>query len=442
MRVGFIGLGKLGMPCAVAMQMKGHDVMGYDINSSLMNNKPRSYLEAGPDKTGNFNHWMFKHPIKFGSVREVVLHSEIIFLAVQTPHLRRYEGTTRIPKERVDFDYSYLEAAVKNLSEEIYSCRWIEDTGKNKTVVIISTVLPGTFRKRLLPLTENVNSMKLCYNPFFIAMGTTMWDYLNPEFILFGVHDEEAANKVEEFYKTITDAPFYKTGVENAELIKVAYNTFIGTKIAYVNALMEICHKLPGCDVDEVTNALKLATGRLISPAYMTGGMGDGGGCHPRDNIALSWLAQELNLSYDFFESMMAARENQTEWMADLIEEQMDKHKIDRVVIMGYSFKPESNITVGSPALLLELMLRERAIVPEMWDPEVDAYPGLEGIMCGEEYKTPPEGKAIYFIGTKHEEFRKREFTRDSVVIDPFRYIEDSQGDDITYIKVGGNGTV
>ena len=99
---------------------------------------------------------------------------------------------------------------------------------------------------------------------------------------------------------------------ENAEAIKVAYNTYISMKIAYANTWMEICHKIPGTDVDQVTGALELATTRIMSPKYLTGGMGDGGGCHPRDNIALSWLARELDLSYDFFEHLMIARERQT----------------------------------------------------------------------------------------------------------------------------------
>src|SRR5258708_38705322 len=90
-------------------------------------------------------------------------------------------------------------------------------------------------------------------------------------------------------------------------------------KIAYANAIMEICHKVPGCNVDEVTAGLSMATGRLLSSKYLAGGMGDGGGCHPRDNIALSWLARELGLRFGFFESLMIARERQTEWLAPFV---------------------------------------------------------------------------------------------------------------------------
>jgi UDPglucose 6-dehydrogenase len=126
-------------------------------------------------------------------------------------------------------------------------------------------------------------------------MGTTMRDFLHPEFVLFGHDDDWALNKSEKFYKTITHASVYKTTVENAELIKVLYNTFISTKLAFTNTVMEMCHKLPNTNVDEVMNALAMGDERIISYKYMSGGMGDGGGCHPRDNIALSWLSRKIN---------------------------------------------------------------------------------------------------------------------------------------------------
>ena len=111
---------------------------------------------------------------------------------------------------------------------------------KNKVVIIISTVLPGTISREIKPLLNKY--VKLCYNPFFIAMGTTINDFLNPEIILFGVDDKHAAKKAEKFYKTINNSPFFKTSIENAELIKVCYNTFISTKIAFINTIMELCH--------------------------------------------------------------------------------------------------------------------------------------------------------------------------------------------------------
>ena len=116
------------------------------------------------------------------------------------------------------------------------------------------------------------------------------------------------------FYTTICGSQVFDTSIENAELIKVCYNTFISTKIALANTIMEICHATPGTNCDVVVDALGLASQRLISTAYLRGGMGDGGGCHPRDNIALSWYSQSKNLSYDWFGYIMETREAQVDF--------------------------------------------------------------------------------------------------------------------------------
>ena len=132
---------------------------------------------------------------------------------------------------------------------------------------------------------------------------------------------------------------------------------------------MELCHKLPNTNVDDVTNALKLANRRLISGYYMDGGMGDGGGCHPRDNIAMSYLSDKLNISHNWFEHIMQQREKQTNWLSELI---IENSKGLQINILGKSFKAESNLTLGSPALLLENFLKEKNIDVNIWDPIVD----------------------------------------------------------------------
>lgn len=301
---------------------------------------------------------------------------------------------------------------MQNLSLEVEKCK------KSIVTVIISTVLPGTIRRYILPVLNT--HIKLCYNPFFIAMGTTIRDFYNPEFILFGVHDDNAAKVAEGFYKTITDAPFFHTTIENAEMIKVSYNTYIGMKIVFANTLMEICHKLGTCDVDVVTSALSLASRRLMSSAYLSGGMGDGGGCHPRDNIALSWLAGELKLKHDWYTDVMKAREDQTDWLADLIVE----HEGNKV-ILGKAFKPETNLITGSPSILLRNLLEERKIKVESWDPYVD----------GQEIPDFAKQKAVFFIGTQHLYFQSFSFPEGSVVLDPFRYIPAQNG--VNIIKIG-----
>ena len=419
MKIGFLGLGKLGLPVALACESKGHEVIGTDINETTKRNirfKTLTYREEGAAEL------LKTSKIKLADIDKIVEEADIIFVPIQTPHAEKYEGTTRIPKERADFNYDYLVSGIKELNEKI------EKQGKDKTVIIISTVLPGTISRLIKPVLGT--HLKLCYNPFFIAMGTTINDFLNSEIILFGVDDEGAAKQAEKFYKTINNSPFYKTTLENAELIKVVYNTFISTKIAMMNTIMETCHYLPNTNVDDVTEALALCTDRIISKKYLYGGMGDGGGCHPRDNIALSYLAKKLNLSYNWYDNIMKQREKQTEWLADLII----KHKGDkRINILGKCFKPETNITTGSPSILLKNILEERGEKVIMWDPWVDATDVMK-VKDKYEWDTIPQ---LFFIGCKHEAFNSFYYMPGSTVIDPFRYL--SVNDDVEYIPLGKN---
>jgi len=409
MNIGFVGLGKLGLPCALAVDDKGHKVFGYDIDPNvehILETKKLPYKEEGAQEL------LDNHDITFTSLENVINNSEIIFVPIQTPHNEKYEGITRIPEDRVDFDYTWLKSGLKAISEEV------DKIGEDRTVVIISTVLPGTVRREIKPLLSD--HIKLCYNPFFIAMGTTIRDFLHPEFVLFGVDDQSAYKKASSFYSTLHSRPVYKCTIEEAEMIKVTYNTYITMKICMANAVMEIAHKLENIDCDKVMEGLFLANERLISPRYLYGGMGDGGGCHPRDNIALSWLAQKLDLSYDWYENLMMCREKQTDWLADLMEDwNLPK------VILGKAFKPETNLTVGSPAVLLKNILEERGHVVEMYDPHLD--------------KVKPEfEKSVFLIGCKHNDFIEYEFPEGSVVLDPHRYInKDSAGKNVTVIHIG-----
>ena len=406
-KIGFIGLGKLGLPCALAIEKKGHKVFGYDVNpevGKILKSRVLPYKEVDGQEH------LETHNISFLSLSEVVKESEIIFVAVQTPHEPKYEGITRIPNERCDFNYAYLKDSIKAISDVLDKLK------ENRIVVIISTVLPTTVKEQIMPLVSQY--MRLCYNPFFIAMGTTIHDFLNPEFVLLGNDNEEAANEVEEFYRTLHNSPVYKTSITNAELIKVSYNTFISMKIVFANTLMEICHKMGG-NVDEVTKALGMANQRIISDKYLTGGMGDGGGCHPRDNIAMSFLAEKLNMSFDFFNSIMKAREEQTEWLAEIVRENKGDLPI---VVLGKAFKPETNLISGSPSILLKNILNETEQDVEVYDPHIDKEKTFDK-------------PSIFFVGTKHDAFAKMSFPEGSVVVDPWRYIPKTDG--VKVIHVG-----
>jgi len=429
MNIGFVGLGKLGLPCALVIASKGHKVCGYDVDEKIadyLKEKQIPYQEEGVPEL------LKTETVDFVSMEEVVGRSDIIFVAVQTPHEELYEGTTRLPDERVDFDYRFLVNAMTQISNIA------AEKEKPITVVIISTVLPGTISRTIYPVISDY--IDLMYNPFFIAMGTTVRDFFNPDIILIGDHYVRADDGIEkniliDFYKTVINVPvLYKVmSIESAELTKVAYNTIITSKINIANTIMEICHKISYADVDEVTDALKDCHLRITSPRYMDGGMGDGGGCHPRDNIAMSWLSRKLNLSHDVYEDLMKTREAQTEWLADLIIEECKKVDLPPV-LLGYAFKPETNITTGSPALLLEKIMEEKEFpFYAKHDPYYENFELIKRFVS----RTP----AVYFIGTQHLLFRQLSFKEKSVLIDPFRYMPYvvPQIKNIKYVYIGSH---
>ncbi|MFO0603389.1 MAG: nucleotide sugar dehydrogenase [Polyangiales bacterium] len=409
MKVGFIGLGKLGLPTALAFESRGHAVFGCDPSPEVaawLRTRRYPHAEEGVDAL------LPSSRLALRPIDDVVRDAEVVFVTVQTPHAPAFEGVTRLPDERRDFDYGPLGAAVGEVAGAL------ERTGATRDVVVVSTVLPGTMRREVIPRLGPRG--RLGYNPFFIAMGTTVPDVLNPEFVLFGGDDGGVAERVAAFYQTLHDAPFCRVSIEDAELAKVLYNTFISTKIAFANTAAELAHKT-GADVDRVMGALMFGTRRIVSPAYLRAGMGDGGGCHPRDNIALSWLARERGLSFDWFDAVMRQREEHAAWLARLT---LEHARGLPVVVLGKAFKSGTAITTGSPALLLVALLRELGCEPAAWDPLVDPPAAA-----------PAAAPACFVVATRHEALRAFPFPAGSVVIDPWRFVE--AGDGVTVVRVG-----
>ena len=328
MRISFIGLGKLGMPCAEALAKKGYtDIAGYDVlqkHSDLVDIK--------------------------SSLADAIKNRDVVFIATPTPHEEGYDGREPTShKQPKDFNYDEVKKVLTECNNLM---------NDEQVVVLISTVLPGTIRREFDPIMTNV---KLIYNPYLIAMGTVGYDMINPEMIMIGTKKgiEETAVKagwLKNLYRDICENdPRIEFGTwEEVEAMKIFYNTFISNKIALVNMMQDVANKLGHMDVDKVTQALAKSTKRIVSPAYMKAGMGDGGACHPRDNIALRWLAKELDLGYDMFETIMTAREKQAENMA----KEILTHG-ENVFFTSDSYKPGTDLVDGSYSLLVQYYIRK-----------------------------------------------------------------------------------
>ena len=384
MKVGFIGVGKLGKDAAEVMAEK-HDVIGYDIT------------EVQPENFEMVN-----------TIEEVCKDRELIFIAVPTPHHPDYDGrypTAHLPNK--DFNYGIVNDVLDEVNKYV---------NKDQLVVLISTVLPGTIRREFI---DRINNARFIYNPYLIAMGTVKWDMVNPEMVIIGTEDGSMTGDAKlllEFYETfITDGTRYEVGTwDEAEGIKIFYNTFISTKVSLVNMIQDVAEKSGNINVDVITGALERSTYRILGKAYMKAGMGDGGGCHPRDNIALRYMAEELNLGYDLFDAIMNAREKQAKNMADTLVALAEGAKLP-IVILGKAYKPDVDYEDGSSSILVGHYCSEAGIVPE--------------------YDQPAPYKAVYLLGHmgKHHDYN---FPAGSIVVDPWRAFE-AKDDSIDVIHYG-----
>lgn len=341
MKLSFIGLGKLGLPCAEVFVEKGHSVKGYDINQVESN-----LIE-----------------IK-STIKSAVEDSEIVFVAVPTPHDPEYDGrkpTSHLPPK--DFDYSIVKEVIREANQYMKS---------KQILVLISTVLPGTIREQLI---QCITNPKFVYNPYFIAMGSVKYDMVNPDLIILGNETGEENKEVKtliSLYNSVTenDSPIVVSNWDECECIKVFYNTLISTKLSFVNMIQDVAERQGNINVDTVTEALCKSTDRIISSKYMKSGMGDGGACHPRDNIALKYLSQKLDLGYDLFGAIMHTREIQAKNIAIKL---VDLAKINKmpIIIHGKSYKPDVPYIDGSYSILIGSYCEELGVTPKYIDPLV-----------------------------------------------------------------------
>lgn len=396
-KVAMIGLGKLGLPCAEVMA-EHYEVCGYDINT------------VDPTQTVTVKN----------SIAEAIKGADIIFVAVPTPHNPQYGGETPISNMTpCDFDYTPVIKVFEQINPHVT---------QDQLVVLISTVLPGTVRDVLIHYLTNA---RFIYNPYLIAMGSVKWDMVNPECLIIGTEDGSTtgdAQELIEFYKPLMkNEPRVNVGTwDEAEAIKIFYNTFISAKIGLVNMIQDVAEKNGNINVDVVTDALKAATQRITGPRYLTAGLGDAGACHPRDNIALRWLSGKLDLGYDMFHAIMSARDSQAQAMAGKLVKLAQETNLP-VVIHGKAYKPYVPYTIGSYSLLVGHFVEHAGVELHYVDP-----------LTGDD--TAPEGPAVVlmahnpaitYAGTgvevKADEFYYN-IAPGSVLVDPWRTIKSFPG--------------
>jgi UDPglucose 6-dehydrogenase len=405
-KIGFIGIGKLGLDCAEVMAEK-HEVRGYDIY-------PRT-----------------SDSVKVCDIDELVNESEWIFIAVPTPHAEGYDGS--VPSSHMeprDFGHDAVIDAINKVNTHARS---------PKKVVLISTVLPGTTRRNFVPLLDSKH--QFLYNPYLIAMGSVKWDMVNPEMIMIGTEDGDwngIAGELKDLYDTVMqNDPRYEIGTwDECEAVKIFYNTFISAKVGLVNMVQDFAMKIGNINVDVVTNALARSTMRIMGPKYMTAGMGDAGACHPRDNIALRWLAQEYEIGYDLFDTVMHAREIQAKNLAKFLISHAKQNALG-IVIHGKAYKPDVPYCIGSYSTLVGHYVKEAGFEVRYLDPLADDPTDVVTELTGPAVILWAHDRKITYeyTGDQPETEPYCDIPQGSVIVDPWRKLSDITG--LTVVHYG-----
>ena len=396
MNIGFIGLGKLGLDCAEVFAER-YSVSGYDIyprTSALVD------ICATP--------------------QQLVESSDWIFIAVPTPHAEGYDGS--VPSSHMeprDFGHDAVKEAIGYINAY---------ANNSKRVVLISTVLPGTTRRHFATLLNEEH--QFLYNPYLIAMGSVKWDFANPEMVMIGTESgdpDETQDLIELYRPLMKNNPRYVTGTwDECEAIKIFYNTFISAKVGLANMIQDFAMRIGNINVDVVTDALAQSTMRIMGPKYMTAGMGDAGACHPRDNIALRWLAQEYDIGYDLFDTIMHAREIQAKNLAKyLFDTATNSNRQMPIVIHGKAYKPDVSYCIGSYSTLIghyvkELGVEVRYVDPLADDPEdvIDQI-STPGVILMAHNRSVTYG----YTGDVRDDSFYCKIPVNSIIVDPWRHL-------------------
>jgi UDPglucose 6-dehydrogenase len=436
LNISVIGLGKLGSPMAAVLADKGHAVVGVDVNEGFV----KALREGrGPVRETGLDELVARNRSTLSATTDyaqAVLATELTFVIVPTPS--KADGT---------FTIEHILAACRPIGQAL-----ARKPGFH-VVVVTSTVMPGATGGPIREALEKASGKScgrdfgLCYNPEFIALGSVIRDMLHPDFILIGESDPRSGELLASLYEKHWEPrpPVRRMSFVNAELAKIAVNTFVTTKITYANTLARICERLPGADADVVTAALGLDT--RIGPKYLKGALGFGGPCFPRDNVAFNALARENGVQALLAEATDSFNRKQVGWLAD----QMLQHLPPggRVGILGLAYKPETNVIEESQGVAFARYFLEQGVPVVAYDPAAldNARAQLKGAVT---FASSAEDCArqadLLLIATAWDEFRRlspralKDSGRRPVVVDCWRILPEAEFAERAELIVLGRG--
>lgn len=417
--LSIFGLGYVGCVSAACFAKQGNQVIGVDANPAkvdMINRGESTIVEEGIAE-------LVRDVVEAGRLRattdpaEAVLNSEISLVCVGTPS-----------NANGSIDLRYIERVCEQIGETLRH----KDT--THTVVIRSTILPGTIEEVVIPTLERASGKRMgegfhaCTNPEFLREGTSIKDFLNPPFTLVGASSEEAGNAVGTLYAGI-NAPLYVTEIKAAEMVKYACNSFHGLKVAFANEIGSVC-KAMGIDSHEVMRIFTADTKLNISAAYLKPGFAFGGSCLPKDLRAITHKARQLDVPTPVLAATLESNRLHIERATEMVLEAGNR----RIGVLGLSFKEGTDDLRESPMVALVERLIGKGMDLAIYDRNVSEG-GLLG--ANREYV---ERQIPHIWSLMRENMDEVVADSDTLIIgnkaDEFRRVQDAHRDDQVIIDL------
>jgi len=406
--VSVIGLGKLGAPMAACFAARGFQVIAVDVD---------------PQKGDAIGRGV--PPVHEPGLAELLLESKGRLSATQDTDaaVRDSEATFIVVGTPSEPDGGFSLRYVIPICESIG--RALRNKNSFHVVVVTSTVMPGSTGGEIKSALERASGKRcgedfgLCYSPEFIALGTVIRDFFNPDFLLIGESDPRAGDMLSDIYAHTckNSATIARMNFINAEITKLAVNTYITTKISYANMLARLCEKLPEADVSVVTYALGLDS--RIGAKYLKGAVSYGGPCFPRDNRAFAALAARSGAFSDLAVATERFNRSQIGALAGLVKSHQSGG--DPIGILGLTYKPDTDVVEESFGLLLAQELASANLPVIVFDPSADlprAFAEYKSVRIAVSAEDCIAQSAVVVLATPWQQFRDLSI---SAWVQPFR---------------------
>jgi len=437
--ISVIGLGNLGLCMAACLADKGYNVIGVDVNQSIVQAINRGQSPLYEPGLAELMTRLQGNLVATDDYRYAVDNSKIIFIFVGTP---------------IEKDGRYSTKYVEEVSREIATN--LKNKDDFRLIVLRSTVLPGVTEGVVKPLLEGISGKKcgtdfgLCYNPEILALGSIIHDFLNPDVVVIGESDPSSGELLSGVYQATCEnnPPIIRTTPYNVEMAKVSLNVFLTMKMSFANTIAEICERIPGGDVDVISQILGYDT--RIGRKFLTGALGYGGPCFPRDTKAFFTFAQQTGCQAKLAQAAGEVNEHQNERIVELIKQKIGIVEGKTIAILGLTYKPKTNIVEESDAIKIANALLQEEARLRVYDPaglgNARTVLGQGNIKYADSVDDCLKGAELCILATPWDEFKSlkpEDFTQNMkkpVLFDCWRTLRRPEfSDKLDYFAVGLN---